>query len=847
MRAIHQARWSGLGGLAVLAVASLAHAGGGIPPVYDQPLRPQFHYSPQQNWMNDPNGLVYHDGEYHLFYQYNPQGDTWGNMSWGHAVSRDLLHWEELPVALRADDEQMFFSGSAVVDHANTTGFGSPGNPPMVAVYTRFDRETAIQSQAIAYSLDNGRTWTEYAGNPVIDIDSTEFRDPKVFWYEPEERWIMAVVLAEQHKVRFYGSPDLKQWTHLSDFGPANATGGVWEVPDLFQLPVDGDPNHKKWVLVVNLNPGSIAGGSGAQYFVGEFDGRAFHAENVVTDYEAPPGRAIETFEAPNYGDWTATGEAFSDGPAAGALAGQLPVDGYQGERLANSFHGGDAATGTLTSPPFSITRDHINLLVGGGNHPYVPGTSDGGPPSGHVVADFEADTYAAWTTTGTAFGSGPVRGTFEEGPGQPRQNPVTQYLGERLVNSYRGGDDPTGTLTSPTFTLDRPYLNFLVGGGSHDGTAVRLRVDGEVVRSASGRDDEALDWVAWNIGDYLGRSARIEIVDEVSSGWGHINADHFVLADRPAQPLARDTSVNLLVDGEIVRSATGADSESLDWRSWNVEAFDGRQARIQIRDRNTGGWGHLLVDQIEQSDHRALSPLERYDWVDYGKDFYAAISYENLPSDRRIVVGWLNNWQYANRIPTSPWRSAQSLPRSLSLVTADNGDIQLRQQPVREYRRLRTGAHFAANDRRVPAGVHELDSPRAVGRVAEIVAEFEPGNADEFGLQVLKGEDEATLVGYDVHREQAFVDRREAGESSFSDAFAGRHAGPLPLTDGRVRLHAFVDRSAVELFAGDGRTVVTDRVFPTEHGDGLAIYARGGSARLVRLSVWPLKSSWQQ
>src|SRR5688500_10979187 len=206
---------------------------------YREPFRPQFHFTPAKNWMNDPNGMVFYDGEYHLFYQYNPFGDKWGHMSWGHAVSRDLVHWEQLPVAIPEADGEMVFSGSAVVDRENTTGFGTKRNPAMVAIYTA--ARPGSQAQALAYSTDRGRTWTRYAGNPVVDVGSGEFRDPKVFWYAPERKWVMVVVKALEHRVQLYSSPDLKQWTHMSDFGPANAVGGAWECPDLFPLAVDGD------------------------------------------------------------------------------------------------------------------------------------------------------------------------------------------------------------------------------------------------------------------------------------------------------------------------------------------------------------------------------------------------------------------------------------------------------------------------------------------------------------------------------------------------------------------------------------------------------------------------------
>ena len=184
-------RAAGIAGLAVaMTVPMIGSASAASTPApsagasYQELFRPQFHYTPAKNWMNDPNGLVYYKGEYHLFYQYNPFGDTWGHMSWGHAVSRDLVHWKELPVAIPEQGDEMIFSGSAVIDKENTSGFGSRGNPAMVAIYT--SARPGSQAQSLAYSIDRGRTWTKYAGNPVLDIGSGEFRDPKVFWYAPE-------------------------------------------------------------------------------------------------------------------------------------------------------------------------------------------------------------------------------------------------------------------------------------------------------------------------------------------------------------------------------------------------------------------------------------------------------------------------------------------------------------------------------------------------------------------------------------------------------------------------------------------------------------------------------------
>ena len=246
---------------------------------YQQPYRPQVHFSPRRNWTNDPNGLVYFHGEYHLFYQFNPLGDQWGHMSWGHAVSTDLLHWQELPVAIPEKDGEMVFTGSIVVDHENTGGFCASGKECLVAIYTghRSSAEETRQTQNVAYSADEGRTWTRYAGNPVLDLHMADFRDPSVSWDEKEGHWRMAVSLPMEHKIRFYASPNLKEWTRLSDFGPAGDVDGAWECPDLLRIPAENG-DGAIWALKVGLNPGAPQGGSGEQYFLGDFDGKRFVA-----------------------------------------------------------------------------------------------------------------------------------------------------------------------------------------------------------------------------------------------------------------------------------------------------------------------------------------------------------------------------------------------------------------------------------------------------------------------------------------------------------------------------------------------------------------------------------------
>ncbi|HEV3410880.1 MAG TPA: glycoside hydrolase family 32 protein [Puia sp.] len=273
-------------GLMLVAAVGLAQQPG-QPQVYHERWRPQFHFSPKAHWMNDPNGMVYYGGTFHLFFQYYPDSMVWGPMHWGHAVSRDMVYWQELPIALYPDKLGYIFSGSAVVDTKNVTGFGTGGALPIVAIYTQHDPVGAsqnrndFQNQSIAYSLDSGGTWVKYSGNPVLrNPGITDFRDPKVIWDVAEQKWIM--VLAVKDHVEFYSSKDLKGWNKVGEFGKdKGARGGVWECPDLF--PINDDQGHSTWVLIVNINPGGPNGGSATQYFLGNFDGRSFTAKTPGT------------------------------------------------------------------------------------------------------------------------------------------------------------------------------------------------------------------------------------------------------------------------------------------------------------------------------------------------------------------------------------------------------------------------------------------------------------------------------------------------------------------------------------------------------------------------------------
>lgn len=268
-------------------------------------FRPVYHHTPVYGWMNDPNGMFYKDGVYHLYFQYNPYGSMWGNMTWGHSTSTDLVHWTDEGTPIVADAWGTIFSGSCVVDKDNTAGFGKGA---VIAFYTSAKPSPwgDVQAQSMAYSLDNGKTFTKYEHNPILTSSERDFRDPKVFWYAPGKHWVM--MLAVGQEIQIYSSSNLKDWTKESSFGAMQgAHGGVWECPDLVEVPVEGT-KEKKWVLICNINPGGPFGGSATQYFVGHFDGKVFVNESptltkwmdwgkdnyaTVTWSNAPAGRCI--------------------------------------------------------------------------------------------------------------------------------------------------------------------------------------------------------------------------------------------------------------------------------------------------------------------------------------------------------------------------------------------------------------------------------------------------------------------------------------------------------------------------------------------------------------------------
>jgi sucrose-6-phosphate hydrolase SacC (GH32 family) len=660
--------------LGVLLIAGAAHA---QVPTYTEQYRPQFHYTHGSGFVNDPNGLVFYAGEYHLFYQ-----DRLAcGQSWGHAISRDLVHWTELTKsAIPCEGNERIFSGSVVVDKNNSSGFGSANNPPLVAIYT--SARPGNQSQSLAYSLDRGRTWTKYAGNPVLDIGSGSFRDPKVFWYEPDQRWIMPVALSSQRKIAFYSSSNLKDWTFESHFGPLGSISGEYEVPDLFPLTVGGGKHETiKWVLLVNVNPGARLGGSGLQYFTGEFDGHRFEAESVEP-YTPPTGTVFADFERTDHGDWTATGTAFGTGPTAGAVTGQSEIVGMVGERLVNSRQPNAAATGTLTSPPFVITKKYINMRTGGADLPRLPGATS-------------------------------------------------------------------------------------------------------------------------------------------------------------------EATVNLLIDGQVVRSETGDNSTWMDWDSFDVRNLIGKTAQIQLVDAATTGQGSILLDQIVFSNERALSDKERADWADWGRDFYAAITFDNMPDGRRLMIGWMSNWLYTRAVPTSPWQSTQSEPRELSLRRI-GGKLELVQRPVEELEMLRKRPAHKVHALSVNNRTRTLNGAGARGKMLDIEAEFDSGTADRFGLKVFTGPGEETVIGYDTDKEQLYIDRTRSGNVDFHPRFASVSTAPLRLDrDGKLKLRVLLDHMLVEVFADEGHRVFTETVFPSAQSEGLQVFAEGGRAGVRDMTIWQMQSIW--
>ena len=305
----------------------------------------------------------------------------------------------------------------------------------------------------------------------------------------------------------------------------------------------------------------------------------------------------------------------------------------------------------------------------------------------------------------------------------------------------------------------------------------------------------------------------------------------------------AGKTCLNLLVDGRAVRTATGNNAERLSWKSWDVRDLRGRKATLEIVDRHAGGWGHVNVDHVVLADAPARPASEPALWLDYGPDFYAAVSWSDIPQrdGRRLVIGWMSNWQYANDVPTAPWRSAMSLPRELALHRAADG-LRIVQQPARELRKLREG-HYRLRAASVREANDWLQRKGITGDQLEIELEFETAGAGECGLRILQDKDEATVIRCDPGHHRLVLDRTRAGKSDFHPAFARAFEAPLRVRDGRVRLHVIVDASSVEVFSDDGEFAITALVLPSENSRGLELFAESATARVKQMDIWKLKS----
>ncbi|WP_345751477.1 GH32 C-terminal domain-containing protein [Microbacterium rhizophilus] len=833
----------GAGVLAAYSPAAAAEEPGG------EPYRQNLHYSPAKNWVNDPNGMIYYKGTYHLFYQHNPSGDQWGNMSWGHATSTDLVSWTEQPVAIPNTETEFIFSGSTVVDWKNTSGLGTADNPPMVAIYTSDYRNHPVhgtkEATSLAYSLDAGMTWTKYSGNPVDDRSRRDYRDPKVFWYGDEDTgyWVSVTVEADASRVVINRSDNLIDWTELSVF-TSSSLGGFWECPDLYPIALDGDPAKQKWVLALSTQA------SRQSYLVGDFDGTTF-TEDPAPRTPIPQGTALGAFDGEDYEGWAVendpvsdAGGAFGSAPATGTLPQQQPVTEFAGTGYVNSYLGTDRAIGRLVSPDFTIDADSLSFLIGGGHHPREEGTGSGAAPDGSTpIFDFElpeGETLADHGWTGT--------GDFDPGqqPAGPHggDNVAWGFGGTGFLSTFYspdGSDARRGTLTSPEFEIGSPYIDLKVGGGDGAQLAVQLLVDGEVVKSETGKRNHLTDWRSWDVSAYRGATAQIRVVDDKSSDWAAIWIDDVVAADSPALPRSTETTVSLVVDGETVRSTTGegrtgADTETMNWASWDVSEFAGRSARIEVVDNNRGGWGHILADQFTLRDDR-VPPAVRLDTrrLDFGADNYAASSFnpnEN-PDGERIFVGWMGQ---AFSAPTSPWRGSFTMPRELALKTVD-GTPMIVHSFAHQLADYEKNAFTTSRKAVVVDG--EVALPEASGTLQRIRLTLEPG-AGQSGITVRGGDGKGTRIGYDAATHSVFIDRSRSGLIP-SDRFTQPSRTPVRLIDGKVSFDILVDTGSVEVLVNGGEQAFSEFIYPDASQTAVSLFSTEGSAKIETVSVAPL------
>ena len=472
--------------------------------------RPVYHHTPLYGWMNDPNGMFYKDGVWHLYFQHNPYGSKWQNLSWGHSSSKDLINWTPEPEALEPNGLGMVFSGSCALDTNNTAGYGKDA---VLGLYTSAD---VSQTQSLVWSKDNGKTFEFYPANPIITLES-EARDPNMFWDEKAGQWVLLLAHALEHAMLVFTSPDMKEWTLQSSFGKGiGAQGGVWECPDLFKLKVDGT-DEEKWVLICNLNPGGPFGGSATQYFVGDFDGKTFKAD---TDSE-----------------------------------GKIPTK-----------------------------------------------------------------------------------------------------------------------------------------------------------------------------------------------------------------------------------------------------------------------------------------------WMDYGKDHYATVSWSDAPDNRRTVIGWMSNWQYAAEVPTMQYRSANTLPRDLSLFRAPDGNIYLSSAPSPELLALRDKLSVNVKKANIRKKAVRYSLPEANSGVCEILLDVDARKSEQINFIIANNDGEKVVMEYDVADHTLSFDRRESGNVDFSQDFPAVTVSPTFEDNGKISLRIFIDRSSIEVFGNNGQFVMTNLVFPERPYTSLSISSTGGNARIENLKIYSIK-----
>ncbi|MBE2181493.1 MAG: GH32 C-terminal domain-containing protein [Chthoniobacterales bacterium] len=659
-----------------------------ILPFYNSEMYvPQYHFSFEHANVGDPNGVIRYQGKYHIF-------------TWDHAVSTNLLTWSPVGWPMRDISEDAgFWTGSVVVDLENTSGFGLPGGlPPMVAIYTIHDNTTHQESVGIAYSTDH-LNFYNFTGNPVVEqTGELTFRDPDVFWDAARNRWFMAVARSEKQAVAFYSSDDLKAWEPVGLFNAdfANDLNGnratrvgarneIWEVPGMVEVPIRGGGNQKKWLLFVG------AGTDKVQYYIGDFDGSKFTIDPATWNYL-------------RYGT------------------------GLEGE----------------------------------------------------VFADFEQDHWNGWTPAGDAFGWEPVPFWWNR--------PAFGYLGDRLASTY--SHDPsyapgiqdfrTGSLISPPFLVSRNCINFLIGGGNHPDL----------------------------------------------------------------------TCINLVVDGQVVRSTTGDNSDSLKWAGWDVSEFKGRAAHIEIVDHETGEWGRIYVDQIMFSDVLTDTGKEHANWVDCGSDFFApkvVRDYDGVETDVRWIA-WIGSWLYEQDRPNpETWgKGAQTIFRKLQLAASPKG-YQLVQQPDQGLQLLR--------------GPVVNVTPRTVNET-ETLAEFQPQTntyeievefdlaavtGNQFGVNLCVQEDwpQRVVVGYDRLASNLYLDRTSSGFVTFGPGFQSVVRAPYKPAGNVLGLRIFVDQSSIEVFTKDGERVMTSQIYPHTGGTKVQLFSSGGSAALKRMRGWVLRSIW--